>query len=87
MCGRYRRRSDKQRIAKAFHVNGPSIESLVLAPNDDIRPTTFQPIIRASEDGAPAMVLARWGFVPFRQKGDKFPNSNRGHPKIAITST
>jgi hypothetical protein len=38
MCGRYRRRSDKQRIAKAFHVNGPSIKSLVLAPNDDIRP-------------------------------------------------
>lgn len=72
MCGRYRRRSDKQRIAEAFHVKGPSIESLVFGPDDDIRPTTFQPIIRADEEGEPAMELARWCFVPFWQNGDKF---------------
>jgi putative SOS response-associated peptidase YedK len=65
MCGRYRRKSDKQRIAEAFHMDGPSIESLVLAPNDDIQPTTFQPIIRADEDGSPTIELARWGFVLF----------------------
>jgi putative SOS response-associated peptidase YedK len=63
MCGRYRRKSDKQRIAEAFHVNGSNIDSLMLTPNDDIRPTTFQPIIRADEGGAPFIELARWGFV------------------------
>ena len=40
MCGRYRRKSDKQQIAEAFHVSGPGIDSLMLAPDDDIRPTT-----------------------------------------------
>ena len=73
MCGRYRRKSDKQKIAEAFHLEGPGLDSLLLAPNDDIRPTTFQPIIRADEEGKPAIELARWGFVPFWQKGDKFP--------------
>jgi len=73
MCGRYRRKSDKQQIAEAFHVSGPSIDSLLLTPNDYIRPTTFQPIVRADDDGAPLIELARWGFVPFWQKGDKLP--------------
>ena len=45
-----------------------SIDSLILAPNDDIRPTTFQPIIRADEEGGLLMELARWGFVPFWEK-------------------
>ena len=40
MCGRYCRKSDEQQIAEAFHVNGPSIDSLILVPNDDIRPTS-----------------------------------------------
>jgi putative SOS response-associated peptidase YedK len=73
MCGRYKRKSDKQRIAEAFSVSGPSIEPLMVAPNDDIRPTTFQPIIRTDEDGLPTIELARWGFVPFWQKDGKFP--------------
>ena len=73
MCGRYKRTSDKQRIADSFHVNGPSIESLVLSPNDDIRPTTFQPIVRTDEGGERVMELARWGFIPFWQKGVKLP--------------
>jgi putative SOS response-associated peptidase YedK len=72
MCGRYRRKSDKQQIAEAFHANGPSIDSLMIAPNGDIRPTTFQPIIRADDEGARLLELARWGFVPFWQKGISF---------------
>jgi len=64
MCGRYGRNSDKQTIAEAFRVKEDSgMASLILAPNDDIRPTTFQPIVRANEDGEPAIELARWGFV------------------------
>src|SRR5450756_1648067 len=73
MCGRYGRNSDKQKIAEAFGVKDPGPASLILVPNADIRPTTFQPIIRANEDSEPALELARWGFVPFWQKGSKFP--------------
>jgi hypothetical protein len=46
------RRSDKSGIAEAFHVNGPEHRLLVLAPKDDIRPPTFQPIVRTDEDAA-----------------------------------
>ena len=46
MCGRYYRRSDKQRIAEAFKL-GKLPEGLVL-PNWDynVAPTTFQPVVR-----------------------------------------
>ena len=74
MCGRYVRRSDKQKIAGTFHTaNG--LADLVFAPDDDIRPTTTQPIIRANRDtGDRELVAARWGFVPSWQKpGEKFP--------------
>jgi putative SOS response-associated peptidase YedK len=73
VCGRYRRIADKQTIAEAFQVHGPSLDTLVLAPDEDIRPTTFQPIIRSSRDGERSIELARWGFVPFWHKGDRFP--------------
>jgi putative SOS response-associated peptidase YedK len=75
MCGRYKRKSDKQRIAEAFHVNGPSIDSLVVAPNDDIRPTTFQPIIRADEEVSPMVELAHLGIrTLLAQRGQVFSN-------------
>ena len=68
MCGRYVRRSDKQKIAEVFHTaNG--IADLTFAPDDDIRPTTIQPIIRANRDtGDRELVAARWGFIPLWQK-------------------
>ena len=67
MCGRYYRRSDKQRIAEAFHAG--AADELLLAPNYNIAPTTFQPIIRDNRDtGDREMVLARWGLVPFFAK-------------------
>jgi putative SOS response-associated peptidase YedK len=47
MCGRYYRRSDKKRIAEAFHL-GTLPEGFVLPPADyNVAPTTFQPVIRA----------------------------------------
>lgn len=67
MCGRYYRKSDKQRIAQAFHAG--VLEDLALAPNYNIAPTTFQPIIRTSRDtGDRELLLARWGLVPFFAK-------------------
>ena len=44
MCGRSGRRSDKQRIAEAFHAVA-NLSELYLAPSDDISPGTFQPVV------------------------------------------
>ena len=55
MCGHYYRRSDKQRIAEAFHVKG-GIDNLVLPDwNYNVAPSTldpaiFQPVIRSAGD-------------------------------------
>jgi putative SOS response-associated peptidase YedK len=61
MCGRYRRRSDKQRIAEAFAV-GTGLEDLYLEPEDDIAPGSMQPVVLMSQDGERAIALMRWGF-------------------------
>jgi putative SOS response-associated peptidase YedK len=71
MCGRYVRRSDKQKIAEHFHAR--AIGDLPMPDADfNIAPTTHQPIIRQSkEDGERELVLARWGLVPFFTKDIK----------------
>ena len=69
MCGRYVRRSDKQKIAEHFRAN-PNPAELPLPDADyNVAPTTHQPIIRQSrETGDRELVLARWGLVPFFTK-------------------
>jgi putative SOS response-associated peptidase YedK len=69
MCGRYYRRSDKQRIAEAYRL-GEMPFDLVLPDWDfNIAPTTFQPVIRENkETGERELVLMRWGLVPFFTK-------------------
>ena len=69
MCGRYLRRSDKQRIAETFHV-AKGLADLVLPPWDyNVAPTTFQPVVRADgETGEPELALMRWGLVPYFAK-------------------
>lgn len=61
MCGRYRRRSDKQRIAEAFEA-GMGLEELCLEPDDDIAPGSMQPVVSVNEDGKRQVELMRWGF-------------------------
>src|ERR1700731_3020434 len=65
MCGRYYRRSDKQRLSEAFHL-GKLQEEFVLPDWDyNVAPATFQPVIRANRNsGEPELVLMRWGMVP-----------------------
>jgi putative SOS response-associated peptidase YedK len=69
MCGRYVRKSDKQRIAEAFRV-ASDVTGLSMPPDDyNIAPSTFQPVIRESrDDGSREMVLMRWGLIPFFTK-------------------
>lgn len=50
MCGRYRRKSDKKRIADAFEVS-VGLEELDLAPEDDVAPGSIQPVISINQDG------------------------------------
>ncbi len=69
MCGRYVRRSDKQKIAEYFHAKPQPPELPMSGEDYNVAPTTFQPIIRQSrESGEREMVLARWGLVPFFTK-------------------
>src|SRR5882757_6345327 len=64
MCGRYVRRSDKQRIADHFAVHGPSLPDF--GPSWNVAPQTFQPIVRMNRDtGEREIVLMRWGLIPF----------------------
>ena len=75
MCGRYVRRSDKQRIAEYFHANPRPAELPIPGADYNVAPTPHQPIIRQSrESGEREMVLARWGRVPFFTKELKTGN-------------
>lgn len=61
MCGRYRRRSDKQRIAEAFQV-GAGLEDLYLEPDDDVAPGSIQPVVLTNDAGEREIAPMRWGF-------------------------
>lgn len=63
MCGRYYRRSEKQEIAERFRAG--KVYDFPLAPDYNIAPSTFQPIIRPDPDtGERALVQMRWGLIP-----------------------
>jgi len=61
MCGRYRRKSDKQCIADAFVVSA-GLEELDLVPEDDIAAGSIQPVISINQQGERQIELTRWGF-------------------------
>ena len=45
MCGRYQRRSDKQRIVEVFALGNIDGLALELAPDYNVAPQTTQPVI------------------------------------------
>jgi len=61
MCGRYRRKSDKQRIAEAFQVE-VGLDDLPYEEGDDLRPQSLQPVIFTNNDGERQIELMRWAF-------------------------
>ena len=64
MCGRYYRRSDKQRIAEAFRVGVPP--NFNILPSYNVAPQSFQPVVRLNaETGERECAQMRWGLVPF----------------------
>jgi putative SOS response-associated peptidase YedK len=63
MCGRYYSRGQKQKIAD--HFKAGKIFEAPMAPNYNIAPTTFQPVVRLERDSEEReLVLMRWGLVP-----------------------
>jgi putative SOS response-associated peptidase YedK len=70
MCGRYGRRSDKQRIAEAFHL-GKLPPDFILSESYNVAPQTFQPVIRLDRDGDRELVMMKWGLVPYWAKDTK----------------
>ncbi len=70
MCGRYYRRSDKQRIAEAFRLGLPT--TFEILPSYNVCPQTFQPVVRIGDDsGQRELAQMRWGLVPFWAKESK----------------
>jgi putative SOS response-associated peptidase YedK len=61
MCGRFRRKSDKQRIAEVFQAS-IGLDDLCLGPEDDIAPGSVQPVVLTNDDGERQIEMMRWGF-------------------------
>ena len=65
MCGRYQRRSDKQRIAEAFAVGNIDGLALELTPDYNVAPQTMQPVILWDEhEGTRTLQMMFWRFLP-----------------------
>ena len=65
MCGRYGRRSDKQRIAAAMQAGYTNVFEEI-PPSFNVAPQTFQPVVRVSRDsGEREIALMRWGLIPW----------------------
>jgi putative SOS response-associated peptidase YedK len=75
MCGRYGRRSDKQRIAEwaqAHDTNVFDVDESILKPSYNIAPQTFQPVVRLTRDtGKRELTAMRWGLIPYWSKDGK----------------
>ena len=61
MCGRYKRRSDKQRIAEMFQVS-VGLDELYLDAENNIAPGSVQPVVWMNNDGDRKIEMMRWGF-------------------------
>ena len=61
MCGRYRRKSDRQRIAEAFAAS-VGLEEIYLGPEDDIAPQSMQPVVIVNQDGERQMEMMPWAL-------------------------
>ncbi|HTV53332.1 MAG TPA: SOS response-associated peptidase [Terriglobia bacterium] len=86
MCGRYYRRSDKQRVVEAFRVGVPP--SFGILPSYNVAPQTYQPVIRLNqENSAREIALMRWGLIPFWAKDAKVGYSTVNAKDETVTTS
>jgi putative SOS response-associated peptidase YedK len=77
MCGRYGRRGDKQFIAEHYAIRQveydlPEEHPYAFAPNYNITPESFQPVVRLShESGEREFAVMKWGLVPYWSNSPK----------------
>jgi putative SOS response-associated peptidase YedK len=65
MCGRYQRRSDKQRIAEAFHLGNVDGLAVEFAPDYNAAPQSMQPVIVWDQAGGTRLLqMMFWRFLP-----------------------
>lgn len=65
MCGRYQRRSDKQKIAEAFQLGNIDGLYLELAPDYNAAPQSLQPVVIWDlEFGVRTLHMMFWKFLP-----------------------
>jgi len=65
VCGRYQRRSDKQKIAEAFHLGNVDGLALEFAPDYNAAPQSLQPVIVWDKQfGARSLHMMFWRFLP-----------------------
>jgi putative SOS response-associated peptidase YedK len=65
MCGRYQRKSDKQKIAEAFQLGNIDGLQLELAPDYNVAPQTMQPVVIWDENGGTRTLhMMFWRFLP-----------------------
>jgi putative SOS response-associated peptidase YedK len=86
MCGRYFRRSDKQRIAEAFRAGVPT--TFEILPSYNVAPQSFQPIVRLNEENSEReLALLRWGLIPFWAKDAKIGQSTINAKSETVTTS
>src|SRR5215510_12855834 len=65
MCGRYQRRSDRQKIATAFQLGNVDDLHLELAPDYNVAPQTMQPVVIWDEEfGIRTLHMMFWRYLP-----------------------
>jgi len=86
MCGRYYRRSDKQRIAEAFRTSLPT--TFEILPSYNVAPQSFQPVVRLNgETQERELALLRWGFIPFWARDAKIGYSTINAKSETVASS
>jgi putative SOS response-associated peptidase YedK len=86
MCGRYYRRSDKQRIAEAFRTGLPT--TFEILPSYNVAPQTFQPVVCFNRKTLEReLVQMRWGLVPYWAKDAKIGYSTINAKAETLTTS
>jgi putative SOS response-associated peptidase YedK len=86
MCGRYYRRSDKQKIAEAFRTGLPTSFEILASYN--VAPQTFQPVVCLNRKTLERELLQmRWGLIPYWAKDSKVAYSTINAKAETLTTS
>lgn len=86
MCGRYYRRSDKQKIAEAFRTGVPT--TFEILPSYNVAPQTFQPVVALNRKSLERELLQmRWGLVPYWASDPKIGYSTINAKSETLTTS